>query len=261
MLTVVRSALFAVAFYGATALIAIVGAPGFLLLPQRRAMSLVRLWGRVGIFLLRVVAGVRTEIRGRENIPCGKALVASKHQSMFETFALLPLLRFPSAVLKRELAQIPVFGLWTVKTGMIPVDRDKGASALRKLSTRAQAELAKGRQIIVFPEGTRRSPGAPPDYQSGIALLYKTLDVPVVPVALNSGLFWPRRSFRRYPGTIVVEFLPPIPPGLSSKTFLEALQTAIETAADRLLVEAARADPSLQLAAAARARLAELGAK
>ena len=126
---------------------------------------------------------------------------------------------------------------------MIHVDREGKTAALRALAERARQEIAKGREIIMFPEGTRRAAGATPDYQSGIALLYRTLSVPVVPVALNSGLYWPRRQFLHYPGTIVVEFLPPIPPGLDSRTFLTKLQTSIETASARLLAEG-RAAPA-----------------
>jgi 1-acyl-sn-glycerol-3-phosphate acyltransferase len=221
-----------------TLLMLVFGGPGFLLLPQRQATNLVRLWGRIGLFLLRVVGGTGCEVRGLHNVPEGGVIIAAKHQSMFETFALLPLLPFPTFVMKRELRRIPLFGLYTVTTGMIHVDRSGGPSALRSLAVRGREELAKGRQIIIFPEGTRRPPGAPPAYQTGIALLYKALDVPVVPVALNSGLCWPRRRFIRWPGTIIIEFLPPIAPGLDSKTFLAKLEQSIETASDRLLREA-----------------------
>ena len=193
--------------------------------------------------MLRVIAGTRCEVRGRENIPTGGCLVAAKHQSMFETFALLPLVPFPTFVLKRELRSIPLFGRYTVVTGMIHVDRDKGATALRALAARAREELAKERQIIIFPEGTRRPPGAPPDYQTGIGLLYRTSTFRWCRSRVNSGLYWPRRKFLRYPGTIVVEFLPPIPPGLGTKEFLDRLETAIEHASDRLLVEASTARP------------------
>ena len=143
--------------------------------------------------------------------------------------------------MKRSIRWLPIFGQYTIKTGMIHVDRAGKTAALRALTERAREEVAKGREIIIFPEGTRREPGAPPAYQTGIALLYRTLDVPVVPVALNSGLYWPRRSFLHYPGTIVVEFLPAIPPGLDSRTFLTQLEGAIEPATTRLVAEAKRA--------------------
>jgi 1-acyl-sn-glycerol-3-phosphate acyltransferase len=198
-------------------------------------------------------------VRGRDNIPQRAALVAAKHQSAFETFALFPVLPSPTLVMKSELRRIPLFGRFTAIAGMIEVDRAKGSTALRDMVHRCREEAMKGRQIVIFPEGTRRPPGAEPAYQPGIALLYKGLDVPTVPVALNSGLYWPRRSFLKYPGSIVIEFLPPVEPGLDSRTFLDRLETAIETASDRLLVEATRARKAPPLPPQAVARLAEIG--
>ena len=259
MITAIRSALFTAAFFSATAIMAIVGIPVFVFFSQRRAVGYTQAWARVSLFLLRVLAGIRVKVRGRENIPAGAALIAAKHLSAFETFALLPLLAFPTMVMKIELLRIPLFGQFSVACGMIMVDRAKGGAALRDMIHRGREEAAKGRQIVIFPEGTRRPPGAPPAYQSGVALLYKGLDLPVVPLALNSGLFWPRRSFLKYPGTIIVEFLPPIEPGLDSKAFLARLQMAIESASDRLLIEAARTSPEPPLPPPARERLAELG--
>ena len=141
---------------------------------------------------------------------------------------------------------------------MIHVDRSAGPSALRGLAKRGREEIAKGRQILIFPEGTRRAAGAPPDYHPGVAFLYRALGVPVLPVALNSGVFWPRRKFVRYPGTIVIEFLPPIAPGLDTRTFLAELEARIEIASDRLLVEAAESRPPPPLGHEAMARLAAL---
>ena len=154
--------------------------------------------------------------------------------------------------MKEELARIPVFGAYTSKAGMIHVDREGKTAALRALAERARQEIAKDRQIVMFPEGTRRPPGAPPDYQTGIALLYKTLGVPVMPAALNSGLYWPRRKLTHHPGTIILEFLPPIPAGLDSRSFLARLESTIEAATDRLMAEAAKADPALPLSGRSR---------
>jgi 1-acyl-sn-glycerol-3-phosphate acyltransferase len=252
----IRSALFTAAFFVTTAVMSVVGAPIFLFGSERRAVGYTQLWGRVCLVLLRAVVGIRVEVRGREHVPAGAALVAAKHQSAFETFALLPLLSFPAMVMKAELGRIPLFGAYSRTCGMILVDRRKGATALREMAAQAKREAAKNRQVVIFPEGTRRVPGAPPAYQPGVALLYKGLGLPCVPVALNSGLFWPRRSFRKYPGTIVVEFLPPIPPGLASKTFLADLEAAIEGASDRLLRESAAAVPPPPLPPEARDRLA-----
>ena len=173
---------------------------------------------------MRTIVGTKIEVRGRENIPQGPCLVASKHQSAWETFALIPIFRDPALLMKRELFFIPFHGWFSRKFEMIPVDRDKGPSALRRMLREAKKRIDDGREIIIFPEGTRRPPGAPPDYKTGIMLLYDALGVPCLPVALNSGLFWPRRSVIRRPGTIVVEILPPIPPGLPREEFLRRLR-------------------------------------
>lgn len=256
MLIFLRSLLFNIVFYGVTAVMLVVGAIPFLLMGQRVGIAYAQIWGRVCIFLSRVLVGIRLEVRGREHLLPGGSIVAAKHQSAFETFALLPSLRFPTFVVKRELTWIPLFGLYAIASGMIRVRRGGGSAALRSLVERAKQEIAKHREILIFPEGTRRPPGVKGKYHYGVARLYKALDVPVVPVALNTGVFWPRRKFLRYPGTIVIEFLPPIAPGLDAKGFLEALEAAIETAADRLLVEAADAPDPPPIPAAVRARLA-----
>ncbi|HET7714063.1 MAG TPA: lysophospholipid acyltransferase family protein, partial [Bauldia sp.] len=219
-MTWLRSALFTGAFFLTTAVMAIVGSPLLLFASETLTMGYARLWSRVALLLLRTLAGVRVEIRGTANIPRGAALVAAKHQSAFETFALFPILVAPTMIMKAELRRIPLFGRFSELAGMIEVDRSKGGTALRDMIQRCRQEVAKGRQIVIFPEGTRRPPGAEPAYQPGIALLYKSLDVPTVPVALNSGLYWPRRSFVKHPGTIVIEFLPPVEAGLDSRTFL-----------------------------------------
>ena len=254
-----RSLAFNAAFYIVTTVMLFATLPFYFFLSQEKAMGVVRAWHRVTAFLLRVLAGTKCEVRGIENIPPGGCIVASKHQSAWETLTLVPLLPNPTFVMKAEIGRIPLFGQYTIKAGMIHVHREGGASALRALIERARQEIAKGRQIVMFPEGTRRAPGAPPAYQTGIALLYKTLGVPAVPVALNSGLYWPRRTFMRYPGTIIIEFLPPIPPGLDARAFLARLESTIEAAADRLLKEAARADPKPPFPAEAAARLAAIG--
>jgi 1-acyl-sn-glycerol-3-phosphate acyltransferase len=232
-----------VAFYLTTAFFLIFTLPLYLILPQWFAVGVVRAWAATVTWLLKVIAGTGTEVRGRENIPHGAAIVAVKHQSAFETFAIVPLLRFPTIVMKRSIRRIPVFGLYTIKSGMIHVDRSGRTAALRALTERARTEAVKGREIIIFSEGTRRAPGATPEYQTGIALLYRSLGVPVVPVALNSGLYWPRKSFLHYPGTIVVEFLPPIPAGLDSRTFLAELENALEAASARLVLETVEGRP------------------
>ena len=213
------------------------GSP-LLFAPRSWAMWALALHARTELWLLKMIVGTKLEVRGREKLPKGACLVASKHQSAWETFALIPLFRDPAYLMKRELFWIPFHGWFSYKFKMIPVDRDKGPAALRRMLAEAKIRAAAGREIIIFPEGTRRAPGAPPDYKTGVFLLYEALQIPCVPVALNSGLFWPRRSFKRYPGTIIVEFLDPIPPGLSKREFLPRLQGAIETASNRLIAEA-----------------------
>jgi 1-acyl-sn-glycerol-3-phosphate acyltransferase len=232
-----RSLLFNVLFYVTTTLFVVIGSP-LLFAPRGWAMAALKVHARFELWLLRAIVGTTIEVRGRGNIPQGPCLVASKHQSAWETFALIPIFRDPALLMKRELFFIPFHGWFSRKFEMIPVDRDKGPAALRRMLREARKRIDDGREIIIFPEGTRRPPGAPPDYKTGIVLLYNALGVPCLPVALNSGLFWPRRSVIRRPGTIVVEILPPIPPGLPREEFLRRLQEAIEGASSRLLVEA-----------------------
>jgi len=237
VLILIRSVAFNVLFYLNTLLYLIAALPTFFM-PYRAIIAVARSWGRVNLVLLRVVAGIDCEVRGREKIPYGPIIVASKHQSAWETFALLPLFGNPVFILKRELQWIPIFGWLTIKGRMVPVDRGAGSQALSDMIERARVELADNRQLIIFPEGTRRPAGAVPRYKFGVAHLYAAEGVPCVPVALNSGLFWPRRSIRRLPGTVVVEILGPIAPGLDKEVFFKRLQHDIETATARLIAEA-----------------------
>jgi 1-acyl-sn-glycerol-3-phosphate acyltransferase len=237
VLILLRSLVFNVLFYLNTALWLVIALPTFLL-PYQAIMEVARTWGRINLFLLRAVAGIKIEVRGAEKIPAGPILVASKHQSAWETFALIPLFRSPVFIVKRELEWIPVFGWLMIKGRMVPIDRSAGPQALVKMTERARVELADNRQIIIFPEGTRRPAGAEPRYKHGVAHLYAAQNVPCVPVALNSGLYWPRRSILRYPGTVVVEILDPIEPGLDKYEFFERLKDGIETATARLIAEA-----------------------
>ena len=233
----VRSLLFNFAFYLATAAFLLLGSP-LLLAPRSWAMAGLAAHARVCCWLLRVIVGARIEVRGRQHLPAGAALVAAKHQSAWDTFGLVPLLHDPALVMKSELGLIPFYGWFSHKFGMIFVSREKRAAALRRLLRDARDRASAGRHILIFPEGTRRTPGAQPAYKPGVAALYEALELPCVPLALNSGLVWPRRSFARYPGIIVVEFLPPIPPGIARKPFMAELQTRIETATEALLAEA-----------------------
>jgi 1-acyl-sn-glycerol-3-phosphate acyltransferase len=239
VLVIVRSVVFNVAFYLNLLAHFIVAIPT-LVMPRRAILAVATFWGRTNLVLLRVICGIKVEYRGVDKIPPGPLLVASKHQSLWETFALLPLFHDPAFILKRELLWIPFFGWYAWKADMIPVDRGRGSQALSEMIARAGVELARGRQILIFPEGTRRAPGAEPSYKYGIVHLYAETGVRCLPIALNSGLFWPRRSFLRYPGTVVVEVLDPIAPGLDKPAFAARLQQTIETATARLLAEGER---------------------
>lgn len=231
-----RSYLFALAFYVTTALFLVLGS-WLLLGPRRWAMAGLKLHAIVSVWLLRVIAGTRLEVRGREKLPKGAYLVVSKHQSAWDTFGLVPLFRDPAIVLKDELKWIPFYGWFCVKFEHILVKRDKAAKALKQMISDAQSRAAEGREIVIFPEGTRQAPGAPPDYKPGYVALYEALELPCVPLALNSGLFWPRRQLVRHPGTIVVEFLDPIPAGLPRKEFRAVLEARLEAATQRLVEE------------------------
>lgn len=231
-----RSLLFVLIFYINSAVILILGAP-LLFGPRSWAMAGLKFHALTSIWWMRLIVGTKLEVRGQENLPEGAALIASKHQSAWDTFGLVPLTRDPAMIMKKELLSIPLYGWFSRKFEMIPIQRELGPAALRRMAQDAASRAAQGRDIIIFPEGTRRAPGAMPAYKPGIALLYDKLGIPCVPVALNSGLFWPRRSLIRRPGKIIVEFLPAIPPGLPRKEFVVRLQETIETATARLVAE------------------------
>ncbi len=224
-------------FYVVTALFLILGSP-LLFASRKVAMLGLIAHANTCCWLLRVIAGTKLEVRGREHLPAGSALIASKHQSAWDTFGLIPLLHDPALVMKAELGRIPLYGWFSRKFEMILIPREKRAAALKQLLRDAKQRAADGRHILIFPEGTRQSPGAPPDYKSGISALYEALDVPCVPIALNTGVFWPRRGFIRRPGTMIVEFLPALPPDLPRQDFSRTLQERIETATARLVAEA-----------------------
>lgn len=245
MLLIVRSLVFNTAFYLVLIALMIAGLPA-LLLGRHGVFWLARLWARISLWLIRVICGIKVEFRGLENIPSGGVIVAPKHQSFWETFALS--LHFPdfTFVVKRELMWLPVFGWYLKSAEMIAIDRNIGRAALVQVTERSRPVLAQGRQIIIFPEGTRRSVGAPPVYKFGVAHLYSTNNVPCLPVALNSGLFWPRRSFLRRPGTVVVEFLSPIEPGIERDEFFSLLQERLERTTNALIEEAISKDASLR---------------
>jgi 1-acyl-sn-glycerol-3-phosphate acyltransferase len=231
-MTLLRSILFMIWFALESAVINILSLPA-LILPRRATVYCSRFWSRATLWGLKVFAGITYEVRG--TVPSTGVLVASKHMSMWDTLALYLILFDPAAVAKRSLLYIPFYGWYIWKAGVISIDREGKASALRKMAADAKAAMAQGRAILIFPEGHRQDPGAPPDYKPGVAGLYSQFGVPCVPVALNSGLFW--TGFLKKPGNIVVEFQQAIPAGLKRAEFMRELETRIETATAKLVAE------------------------
>lgn len=226
-----RSYVFNILFYAWTTILSIAAIP-LLLAPPQYCRALGRFWVRTTFALLAVVVGLRYRVIGGEHVPDGPVIFASKHQSAWDTFAFPVILPHPVYVLKRELVRIPIWGWLLNRSGVIPINRAAGGGAVREMIRSARKVIP--RPIVIFPEGTRTAPGESRRYHPGVAALYRDLGIPVVPVALNSGLFWPRRSRPRRAGTITVEFLPPIPPGLDRQSFMTELKSRIEAASDRL---------------------------
>ncbi len=235
-----RSLIFLAVFYVNTAVFLIAGSP-LLFGPRRWAMAALAAHAKASLWWLKLICGTTMIVRGQEKLPPGPVIVAAKHQAAWDTFALIPLMRDPALVMKNELMSIPLYGWFSRKFGMIPIRRETGPAALRLMVKEARSRAEQGREIVIFPEGTRTIPGAPPRYRSGVLMLYEALGVPCCPLALNSGLYWPRRSFLRYPGPIIVEFLDPIPPGLPRAEFAALLETRLEAACNRLIEEAVTA--------------------
>jgi 1-acyl-sn-glycerol-3-phosphate acyltransferase len=230
----VRSLTFIALFYLWSAAVAIVMMP-FLWAPRLWMAPLVRLWARVTMILVRVVCGVRVEFRGLQHLPRGAALIAAKHQCMFDTIAPVTLLADPAYVMRDSLLKIPFYGWYALKAGMIPIDRDGHAGALRAMLALAKARTRENRQVVIFPEGTRTAPGTRGAYKPGVAALYRVLGLACTPMATNSGVHWPAHGFLRRPGLVVYEFLEPLPPGLERGEFMDILETRLEAASTALL--------------------------
>ena len=256
---VIRSLAFNAAFYIVTLIEMIVFTPFYFLAPRRSAWFVPKFWARTNMWLLDRIGGVKSEITGQENLPEGSYIVAPKHQSAYDTFSFLPWIPDALYILKRELMWIPLFGWYVAKMRMIPINRGARSVALKKAVILTKERMKEGRQLLIYPEGTRRPPGAPPEYKYGIVELYAQLNVPVVPIAHVAGLYWPRRKFLRYPGTIKGRFLPPIPAGLPREEFRERLIAETEAACDALLVEAATGPNPPPMPETAMTRLKELG--
>lgn len=232
---VFRACLFSVYFYAVTAIFSIAALP-LIVAPPRWLMIYGRWWVLSSFAGLRWIVGLDFRVEGVENLPSGLFFIAAKHQSAWDTMIYRLVIDNMAPVMKRELAYIPVWGWLVRRAGAITVARGGGAKALKSLIREAQAAKAAGRRIVIFPEGTRVAPGEHRPFLPGVAALYKNLTVPVVPVAVNSGVYWPRRKlFGQRPGTITLRFLPPIPAGLERREFMDRLEASIGTACDELL--------------------------
>jgi 1-acyl-sn-glycerol-3-phosphate acyltransferase len=238
-MTWLRAALFNAAFFLWTLFLGVLGLP-MVAAPRRATMAFGRFWSASTLWLLGLIVGLRHEVRGRENLPAGGCVVAMKHQSAWDTLALPVVFGDPAVVLKKELLHIPLYGWYARRAGSIAVDRKAGAAALKRMVAEAKGAAADGRPIVIFPEGTRTAIGQRRPYQPGVAALYRELGVPLVPVAVNSGLFWGRRAFLKRPGRIVLEILPAIPPGLGRREVMKLVEERIEAATDRLVAAGGR---------------------
>jgi len=243
--SIIGSGLYNIVFIGWTA-VAVTMMIVLLPFPRMGMQRAVKAWAWSQHWALKVLVGLDFEVRGRENIVNGGAIYAAKHQSAWDTFVFYLLFDDPSYIMKKELMRIPVWGWMARKCAAISVDRSGGGAALKALVRDTRQRLADARPVIIFPEGTRTRPGSRLPYHPGIAALYSQCDAPVMPVALNSGLFWGRRSYRKLPGRIIIEFLPPIPADLKRREFMARLEHDIEDAAVRLMLEGAEAFPETQ---------------
>jgi 1-acyl-sn-glycerol-3-phosphate acyltransferase len=231
-----RSIAFNIWMYGWLALMGFAFLP-LLLKGRPGALKAIRIWARTVLWGLEAICGARIEVRGLEHRPAGRALIGAKHQGMLDTVVPFVLLNDPCFVLKSELMKLPIYGWYALVAEMIPVERAGHSTALRALVREAKVRLDAARQIVIYPEGTRKPVGAATDYKPGVAALYRELELPCWPLATNSGLVWPPKGDRFRPGVAVFEFLPPIPAGLKRAEFMSELETRLETASDRLAAE------------------------
>jgi len=243
--TVIRSLTYHLLFLPWTILLSALYLP-FLAFASRRFMQrCATFWLESGFFLQRHILGLSFLIKGAENLPPGPVIIAAKHQSAWDTMIFHHLLADPAYILKKELLFLPFIGWYLRKTGQVPIDRQAGVKALKLMIEASRRAIKDQRQIVIFPEGHRQAPGASGTYHSGVAMLYAALDAPLVPVALNSGLFWSRNAFLRHSGVITLEILPALPRNLDRKSVMTALQQQIETATQALEQGALRRFPHL----------------
>jgi 1-acyl-sn-glycerol-3-phosphate acyltransferase len=232
-----RALVFNLVFFVWTVILGVLGLP-FLAAPRAVTMRFGRFWASSVLVLLRAIVGLDHQIRGLDRVPRDGCIIAMKHQSAWDTLILPVVLGDPAPVVKRELLLLPFYGWYAARAGSIAIDRKARGGAVRRMIAAARPVTAEGRAIVIFPEGTRVTPGERRPYQPGVAALYQALALPVVPAAVNSGLYWGRRSFRKRPGRIVLEFLEAIPPGWPRSRFMTELEQRIETATAALLREA-----------------------
>lgn len=238
-MTRLRSLLFMLWLYGSMAVFGL-GCSPLLLLPSGVAMAVIRWWAKFVLLGARLIVGIRVEFRGLEHRPEGAALIAGKHMSMLDTIAPFAVLKAPAYVLKKSLMYMPFFGWYAWRTRMVAIKREDAAKALKTMVTACRESLAEGRQILIFPEGTRSDPGDDPIYKPGVAALYRDLETPCHLLATNSGQFWPGHGIDRRPGTVVFEFLPPLPAGMKRSEFMAEIKARLESASARLVAENAR---------------------
>ena len=235
-MTFIRSLFLMLWMWGSVLIVGTLGAPYVFLSPLGGA-RVMEVWAKVMRFGAKWIAGITYEVRGLEHLPDGPIMIAAKHQSVLDTIIPTLFTNMPVYVLKQELLNLPIFGWYCRKAGLIAIDRSGHMSALKAMVAQAKERFEQGRPLIIFPEGTRQMIGAEPDYKPGVAAIYMMLGVPCVPLALNTGTSWPAKGFMRYPGKVVFEFLPVIPPGLKRGPFMELLESRIEEASQALLDE------------------------
>lgn len=247
VITFIRSTMFNLLLALWMIVLACIYGPYCRLNPKKEVRQISRVWSTVIRYMLRIVCGIKVTVEGKEKLPATPYIIASKHQSALETILMHEIFDTPIFILKEELKKIPLFGYFVDRTGMIAINRNAGMSSLKRIIRAVQEKIAAGRNILIYPEGTRTKPGETIEYQAGIVALYQNdhINAPIVPVALNTGLIWPKNSYLKYPGTATIRILPPIKPGLGKEAFLETLKTTIEQESKKLLKpEKTIADPN-----------------
>lgn len=229
MMSLVRGTLFNLYLLILTLVMGVFAFPIRLLNRRDAALAYAKLWSRAVLWGLERLCSIRIVISGQENLPDGPALIASQHQSFFDGFVWMNAVSLPAYVIKKELTAIPLVGPMLILSGMIPVDRSGGSQALRGMMDAVARAQGAGRQIIIFPQGTRTKPGQKVPLQNGIIALARQATCPIIPVVTNSGLFWPHSPWRKYPGTLKVAIGSPLTASLKGRELIPAIDRAWET--------------------------------